>query len=272
MPQNVLVTGASSGIGRATAELFHAKGWNVVATMRNPSAETELTGRERLLVTRLDVTDHASITSAVAEAEEHFGPVDVLVNNAGFAVLGPLESVPVQAIERQFATNVTGLLAVTKAVLPRFRTRRSGVVVNVSSLAGKVAFPLGSLYVASKHAVEGVSESLSFELRAIGARMKIIEPGGVESDFGHRSSEVNHDEELTEYGPLLEKVVAGLKAGTGAEGAPASGVARAVFDAATDGTDRLRYVVGEDAEQAIAHRAGADDAEYLAQVNAQFGL
>lgn len=102
--------------------------------------------------------------------------------------------------------------------------------------------------------------------------MKIIEPGGVETDFGQRSSDVDHDEELTEYGPLLEKVVSGLKAGTGAEGTPASGVARAVFDAATDGTEQLRYVVGEDAEQAVAHRDSVDDAEYLAQVNAQFGL
>ncbi|HET7349027.1 MAG TPA: SDR family NAD(P)-dependent oxidoreductase, partial [Acidobacteriaceae bacterium] len=146
MAQTVLITGCSAGIGRAAAELFAEKGWNVVATMRSPQAAGELAGKKNVLVTALDVTNEDSIAAAVKQAEERFGAIDVLVNNAGFGLYGLLEATSVESIRKQFETNVVGLLATTRAVLPGMRKKRSGVVVNVGSIAGKMTYPLGAMY------------------------------------------------------------------------------------------------------------------------------
>lgn len=137
----ILITGASTGIGRATAELFHANGWNVVATMRNPAAGADLAELGNVIVERLDVTDHASIETAVAAGLERFGSIEVVFNNAGYGAYGPLEAFPMDRIERQFDTNVIGLLAVTKALIPHFRDNRAGTIVNVSSIGGQMTFP-----------------------------------------------------------------------------------------------------------------------------------
>jgi NAD(P)-dependent dehydrogenase (short-subunit alcohol dehydrogenase family) len=145
MNQTILITGTSSGLGRATARLFQAKGWNVVATLRAPDRETELSQLERTLVTRLDVQDAKSIQSAVEAGLAKFGRIDALVNNAGYGAFGPLEATPFEKIQRQFDVNVLGLLATTQALLPHFRTNRSGTIVNVASVGGRVAFPLGTL-------------------------------------------------------------------------------------------------------------------------------
>ena len=126
--KTLFITGASSGIGRATAHFFHNRGWNVVATMRSPDKAAELATMERVLVVRLDVLDHDSIVSARDAAFERYGRVDVLLNNAGYGAYGPLEAFPMDRIERQFSTNVIGLLAVTKAFLPQFRTNRDGEI------------------------------------------------------------------------------------------------------------------------------------------------
>src|SRR5580704_8468254 len=136
--KTVLITGCSVGIGRATAELFQRNGWQVAATMRDPEAGKELAKLDRVLVAKLDVTDQGSICSAVTAAVDRFGGIDVLVNNAGYGVYGVLEATPVESMRRQFETNVIGLLAVTGAVVPGFRQRRSGVIVNVSSIAGRL--------------------------------------------------------------------------------------------------------------------------------------
>ncbi len=138
MAKTVFITGASAGIGKATAILFQQQGWNVVATMRSPDAGTDLAALDRVLVTKLDVTDEASIAAAVQAADDKFGGIDVLVNNAGFGVYGLLEATAVESIRKQFETNVVGLLATTKAVLRVMRRDKSGVVVNVGSIAGKM--------------------------------------------------------------------------------------------------------------------------------------
>jgi NADP-dependent 3-hydroxy acid dehydrogenase YdfG len=142
MAQTVLITGCSAGIGRAVAELFADRGWNVVATMRSPESAGELAGKRNVLVTALDVTDEDSIAAAVKKAEERFEAIDVLVNNAGFGLYGLLEATSVESIRKQFETNVVGLLATMRAVVPGMRKRRSGVVVNVGSIAGKITYPL----------------------------------------------------------------------------------------------------------------------------------
>jgi NADP-dependent 3-hydroxy acid dehydrogenase YdfG len=168
--KTILITGASSGIGKETAKLFQSKGWNVVATMRNPETETELGELENTLVAKLDVLDPSSIDHAVKEGIARFGQIDVLLNNAGYGAYGVLESFSREQIIRQFDTNVIGLLDVTKALLPHFRSNKSGIIINVSSIGGKMSFPLGTLYHGTKFAVEGISESLRYEVEEFGGK------------------------------------------------------------------------------------------------------
>ncbi|HWO59854.1 MAG TPA: SDR family oxidoreductase [Umezawaea sp.] len=270
MSQTVLITGTSSGIGRATALAFHARGWNVAATMRDPRAEQELTALDNVLVTRLDVTDQASIDDAVASTAARFGGIDVLVNNAGYGAYGPLEAFSAGRIRQQFDTNVIGLLATTQAVLPHLRANGSGCVVNISSIGGRLTFPLGSLYHGTKFAVEGISESLHFELAPLGIKVKIVEPGAVATEFTGRSLDFANDESLTDYQPIVRKVVAGFEKVLTAAAQPAL-VADVVITAATDGTDQLRYPAGDDAKAALDSRATTDDT-VIAAVKAQFAL
>ena len=206
MNNTILITGASSGIGRATARHFQENGWNVIATMRRPEAETELNQLENVLVTRLDVQDVASIDAAVEEGIGRFGRIDVLLNNAGYGAYGPLEATPTEKIRRQFDVNVIGLLDTTKAVLPHFRANGSGLVINISSVGGRMTFPFGSLYHGTKWAVEGISEALRWELNEIGTQVKIVEPGFIKTDFGGRSFDFTNDETMEGYQPLIGKL------------------------------------------------------------------
>lgn len=239
MNKTILITGTSTGLGRATAKLFHEKGWNVVATMRTPDQETELTQLERTLVSRLDVQDARSIDSAVRAGLAKFGRIDALVNNAGYGAYGPLEVTPMDKIHRQFDVNVFGLLATTKALLPHFRMNRGGTIVNVSSVGGRMAFPLGTLYHGTKFAVEGVSESLQYELAPLGIRVKLVEPGGINTDFAGRSLDVSNEPQLTEYQPLIQKAFS-VMVPMLANGSSPEQIAEIVYAATTDGTDQLR--------------------------------
>ena len=271
MGKTILITGASSGIGRATAKYFQGKGWNVIATMRTPEKEDELTQLEGVLVTRLDVQDRSSIESAVQEGIARFGKIDVLLNNAGYGSYGVLEATPTENIRRQFDVNVLGLLDTTKAVIPHFRASGDGVIVNVSSIGGKTTFPLGTLYHGTKFAVEGLSEALSFEMEAIGVRVKIVEPGMIKTNFAGRSFDFNNDESLSEYQPLVAKVFAAMEP-LAAQGSEPEVVARVIYEAATDGTHQMRYTAGPDAAEIVAARKQADDATFLAGIKGQFGL
>ncbi len=271
MNKTVLITGTSSGLGRATAKLFHAKGWNVIATMRTPDQDAELTKLERTLVTRLDVQDIESIQLAVEAGLAKFGRIDALVNNAGYGAYGPLEATPPEKIRRQFDVNVLGLLATTQAVLPHFRGNRSGIIVNVSSIGGRMALPLGTLYHGTKFAVEGLSEALHYELGALGVRVKIIEPGAIKTDFVGRSFDFSNDPKLTEYQPLVQAVFDVL-APMMAKGSSPELIAEVIYTATTDGTDQLRYEAGADAVQFLAGRRAADDATFFAGMRAQCGL
>jgi len=271
MTQTILITGASSGIGKATAKYFQEKGWNVIATMRSPEKESDLTKLDNVLVTHLDVQDSASIKKAVTTGIETFGKIDVLLNNAGYGSYGVLEATPMEKIQRQFDVNVIGLLEATKAVLPHFRENKNGVIINISSIGGKMSFPLGTLYHGSKFAVEGLSEALSFEMESIGVKVKIVEPGMIKTDFGGRSLDFNNDENLTEYQELVGKVFAAL--GPLAEsGSEADVVAEVIYQAATDGTNQLRYTAGPDAVEIVANRKAADDETFIGGIKAQFGL
>jgi len=271
MSRTILITGASSGLGKDTARLFQKKGWNVIATMRKPENESELSTLDNVLVTRLDVLDLDSIKNAVKEGIEKFGKIDVLVNNAGYGAYGPLESFPREKIIRQFNTNVIGLLDVTQALLPHFRSNKSGVIINISSIGGKMAFPLGTLYHGTKFAVEGISESLSYEVEQFGGKVKIIEPGAIATDFSTRSLDFSNDESLTAYQPLVEKVISSMPS-LYQNASSGTVIAAVIYEAATDGKNQLRYTAGEDANRMIAGRRQSDDVTFTGNIKALFGL
>lgn len=244
MTKTVLITGASSGIGRATAELFFARGWNVVATMRTPRPTRQ---DARWLAAALDVTDADSIAAALQSAIGRFSRVDVLVNNAGYGLSGTFESIQEPQIARQFDTNVFGLMRTCRAVLPHFRDNGGGVIVNVASMGGRLGFPFYSIYSASKWAVEGFSESLQFEVEELNVRIKIIEPGAIKTDFYERSADFSNDRSLAVYNEVVDKVVARMNR-IGAEGTAPERVAEVIMTAAEDTSSRLRYPIGRDAQ------------------------
>ena len=265
MANTILITGASTGIGKATAELFLEQGWNVIATMRTPKDEQ---AHERKLVTRLDVLEQGSIDEAIRLGIEKFGRIDALVNNAGYGLVGTFESMSEGQIKRQFDTNVFGLMRLTNAILPHFRANKAGILINVASMGGRLTFPFYSVYHGTKWAVDGFSESLSYELGEIGARVKIIEPGAIKTDFYGRSADFTHDTELSEYNGIVEKGMRRMNA-AGAKGAPASAVADAIWKAATDGSGRLRYVVGSDAKMMLGLRKLIGVRAFMATIRSQ---
>ncbi len=270
MRKTILITGASTGIGRAAAKLFHEKGWNVIATMRTPEKEEELNKLENIMVEKLDVTDLESIDNAVKAGIDNFGKIDVLLNNAGYGAYGPLEAFPRENILRQFNTNVIGLLDVTRALIPHFRANNNGVIVNVSSIGGKMTFPLGSLYHGTKFAVEGISESLSFEMGKIGVQVKIVEPGMVSTDFGGRSFDFQNDESLVQYQESIQKFFAAL--GAGGYSSEPELIADVIYQAATDETGKLRFEAGPDAVEIIDNRRKLDDATFMGGIKEQTGF
>ncbi|MGK5092797.1 SDR family oxidoreductase [Deltaproteobacteria bacterium TL4] len=247
MEKTVLITGTSSGIGRTAVKHFQKKGWQVVATMRTPEKEHELSKLEKVACIRLDVTDTQSIQEALREALDRFQTIDAVVNNAGYGLLGPFELTTQEQIQKQFDTNVFGVMKVTREILPHFRERGQGLVINVASMAGRIAFPLFSLYHASKWAIEGFTESLQYELRPFNIKVKLIEPGLVKTDFDGRSKEEAAIQYISDYDSYVErtmkKIMASYKFGTTPEK-----VAQVIYKATTDNNHRLRYPIGLDAD------------------------
>jgi NAD(P)-dependent dehydrogenase (short-subunit alcohol dehydrogenase family) len=262
MTKTILITGASSGFGRETAKIFQQQGWNVVATMRSPENEQGLNGLENVLVIRLDVQDAASIQNAIKETLLRFGSIDILLNNAGFGLMGVFESATPEQIQKQYAVNVFGLMDVTRAVLPQMRQQGSGTIINISSFGGQVGLPFGSLYNSSKFAVEGFSESLSHEVSQFGIVVKVIEPGGVDTNFRNGIEMIKN--EIPEYNPILGNFF-GRYAGATAHlpKATPTDVAQVIYEAGTDDKAQLRYVVGEDSQFYIDTKFKNSDPEFI---------
>ncbi len=238
--QTVLITGSSTGIGLSSAIYFLERGWNVIATMRSPEKARGLKASEKLLVTHLDVTDISSIENAIKEGLARFSNIDVLVNNAGYGLVGPFECSTPEQIEKQFATNVFGLMNTTRTLLPYFRERKKGMLINVASMGGRLTFPLYSIYHATKWAVEGFSESLQFELEQFNIKVKIIEPGAIKTDFYSRSMDMMTKPGLTAYDNYVSKTWPKLH-GFGDRANGPEVVAKVIYQAATDGSDKMRY-------------------------------
>ncbi|MBW4538295.1 MAG: SDR family oxidoreductase [Myxacorys chilensis ATA2-1-KO14] len=245
MTKTVLITGASSGIGLATVLKFQQQGWNAIATMRSLEKAGELTTLENVHCLTLDVTDQTSIQNAVTKATE-IGDIDVLINNAGYSLVGAFEACTPEQIERQFQTNVFGLMNMTRSLLPHFRDRKSGTIINIASIGGKMAFPLYSLYHSTKWAVEGFSESLQYELEPFNIRVKLIEPGPIKTEFYSRSADIANRPGLTAYDSFVKQILPNLSKAGESGGTPAT-VAEIIYRAATDGSAKLRYPAGGNA-------------------------
>jgi NAD(P)-dependent dehydrogenase (short-subunit alcohol dehydrogenase family) len=268
----VLITGCSTGIGAATVRRFAEQGWNVAPTLRKPAATHFEQGTGCVEKFALDVTEPRSVDEAVGRALERFGQIDVLINNAGYGLFGPFESATPEAISREFRTNVDGVFAVTRAVLPHMRQRASGVIINVASLTGLVAMPLYSLYAASKYAVVGFSESLSHELAPLGIRVKVIAPGAVATDFSGRSMVRTFEGDSGPYADAIRKVMGTFAANRASTGATPEQLAQALYGAATDGSAQVRYVVGDDALAIMQTRKEIGEEALLAGIRQRFGL
>jgi NAD(P)-dependent dehydrogenase (short-subunit alcohol dehydrogenase family) len=237
----VLITGCSSGYGLAAARHFHAQGWTVIATMRTPRADA-LPSSERLRIAELDVTRPDSIAAAVEAA----GPIDVLVNNAGIGLVGAFEATPLSTVREVFETNTFGVIAMTRAVVPRFRSRRSGCVINVTSSVTLADMPLAAVYAASKAAIEAFTGSLAIELAHFGIAAKLVEPGygpttRFASNGGARMSGLIPDAYAAFAKPIFEAFAHPAAVTTEAD------VADAIWRAAHDTTGRLRFPAGPDA-------------------------
>jgi NAD(P)-dependent dehydrogenase (short-subunit alcohol dehydrogenase family) len=239
--KTVLITGSSSGYGLETARYFHSRGWNVVATMRTPR-EDILPRSERMRVVALDVTKPESIAAALEAA----GPIDVLVNNAGIGVVGAFEATPMSHVRKVFETNTFGVMAMTQAVIPQLREKRSGVVVNVTSSVTLAPMPLAAAYTASKAAIEGFTGSLAHELAAFGVAAKLVEPGYAPTTRFAHNTEVRVEDLIPQaYAAFAAPIFAGYA------NPPLitreTDVAEAVWQAANDTTGQLRFPAGPDA-------------------------
>ncbi len=239
----VLITGASSGIGQAVARAFAAKGFEVFGTSRNPQRTQPIPGVEMIA---LDVTDQESVAAAVSTVVQRAGRIDILVNNAGFGVIGAAEESSIVQAQQLFDTNFFGLIRVTNEVLTHLRAQRTGRIVNISSVLGFLPAPYSALYSASKHAVEGYSESLDHETREFGVRVTAVEPAFTNTSF--EAAAVDADSPIAGYGPVRDHVKKVLADSIPAGDDPAV-VADVIVEAATSASPKLRYPAGPSARR-----------------------
>jgi NAD(P)-dependent dehydrogenase (short-subunit alcohol dehydrogenase family) len=274
-----VVTGSSSGIGYETSLLMARNGFFTYATMRSIDKSNKIIDLKRneklpLDVLKLDVTDDKSVKEAIEQIVNERGRIDVLVNNAGYALLGPLEELSIQEIKEQFETNVFGVVRLTKEILPIMRRQLHGTIVNISSIAGRIGFPLTSAYVSSKFALEGLSESMAYEVEQFGIKVILIEPGVIKTNFDKNlkigkdvsssttttPSTYAHD---SPYANFTKKRIAGFKPRF-ENGLPPIEVAKVILEAVSskDVPPASRYLVGDDAFKLTEIRKSKSDKEF----------
>jgi short-subunit dehydrogenase len=270
----VLITGCSTGIGRATAEHLAAKGHTVYATARRPESIADLEGKGCKTLA-LDVTNEESMRAAVAAVEEAEGAVGALVNNAGYSQSGALETIPMDSIRAQFETNVFGLIRMCQLVLPGMRARREGRIVNISSMGGKLSFPGGAVYHATKYSVEALSDVLRWEVKAFGVDVVVIEPGLIKTSFPDAAvasmESVETDGDYGKFNATVKQATAGAYEGPLARlGAGPEAVAKAIEKAITRARPRTRYTVTASAKLALGQRKLVTDKMWDRLMAAQF--
>jgi NAD(P)-dependent dehydrogenase (short-subunit alcohol dehydrogenase family) len=263
-----LVTGSSSGIGFETALLLARSGFHTYASMRNLEKSKDITERANteklpLQVLQLDVNDDKSVKDAINKIVAESGRIDVLVNNAGYGLFSPIEDVTLDQVKEQFETNFFGVVRVTKEALPIMRKQRKGTIVNVSSGAGRVGVPVYSAYVASKFALEGLSESMRYELKEFGINIVIIEPGVIRTNIVENLKTADiRSRSKSLYADLIERVSKGFGKMMDSSSSPPKLVAEAILNAITSKEPEIRYVVGDDAEYIMKVRKSTSDKEF----------
>ena len=262
-----IVTGSSSGIGYETALLLARNGFRTYATMRNLEKAkniSDVAKKEKLSLytIKLDVTDEKSVSDAIKTIKSDAGRIDVLVNNAGYGLTGSLEDLSMSEIKAQYETNVFGLIRTTQAVLPTMREQKSGIIVNISSIGGKMALPLSSPYIGTKFAVEGLSESISYDLEPFGIKVVIIEPGAIKTNFdtGMVIAKKNQNPS-SPYFSAMQKLQGALQSVV-KNGTPPAKVAEVILNAITTPNPSLRYTVGDDAALLAQKRKELPDSEF----------
>jgi NAD(P)-dependent dehydrogenase (short-subunit alcohol dehydrogenase family) len=266
-----IVTGSSSGIGLESALLLARNGYNTYATMRSPEKDTSIktAGQKEGLPIRavqLDVTDDSSVKNAVDHIISEAGRIDVLVNNAGYSLGGALEDLSMEEIKSQYETNLFGLIRVIQAVLPTMRKQRSGRILNLSSGAGIFGYPGGSAYVSTKFAVEGLSESIAYELEPFGIKVILIEPGFIRTNFANVMVVAKKAQDpASPYSELMQKIMASASE-LAKNASDAELVANVILDAASNPNPRLRYLAGKDVESWAAGKKKMDELEFFKMI------
>jgi short-subunit dehydrogenase len=271
MKKTVLITGTSSGIGKATVYEFAKMGWNVIATQRTPENETDFKSYSNVKMYTMDVTDLDSIKNTMSKAQKDFGKIDVVVNNAGYGVDGVFEAMSDEIIEKQFNTNVFGLMRVTREAIKHMRPSGGGMIIQISSMGGKITFPLYSIYHATKFAVEGFTESLNYELAQFNIKLKLIEPGPIVTDFYGRSRQFIKSTDTNQYDGFIQKFNdAAQKVLKEAEGPEV--VAKTIFKSATHNSNQMRYAVGKPGPMLLMLRKLLSDKLYFLMVRKSYNL
>lgn len=270
MKKTVLITGCSTGFGKLTAKLFQKNGWNVIATMRSPEKENDLTQLDNILVSRLDVTDNDSIAETINSGLKRFGTIDALVNNAGYGGHAFLEQFKEEQIYTMFETNVFGVIRLCRAVLPVMRKQRGGTIVNVTSMAGHMGLPLSSTYVSSKFAVEGLTQSLAMEYKPFNIRVKAVAPGAFGTNF-NTSTDNSIDNSPEELIPAAHKTVAHfaslIEQMTNQSGkvADPQEVADIIYNCVINDTP-VHNIVGADAEMLMGMKNSMSSQDFINQL------
>lgn len=265
--KTIFITGASAGLGKATAKLFQARGWKVIATMRTPQKETELNQLDHVTLLALDVTDAEQVKATInnlLKTEE----IDVVFNNAGYGLIGPMEGYSEDQILKQFDTNVFGVFRVVQAFIPYFKAKKQGLFITTTSICGIASTPLSSVYCASKWALEGWSEGMSYDLAQCGIGIKTVAPGGIKSNY------MNVMEVVADpaYDSLNARMMEGFTDGTLMQFSEPEVIAAVVFEAATDGRDQLRYLAGPDAVSTYQKKQEEGDEAYRIGLNQYLNL
>ena len=239
MNKTIFITGASSGLGKMTAKLFASKGWTVIATMRNPEKETELVHLLNIHLLKLDLNNTKQIAEIAAEAEK-ISSVDVVFNNAAYGLLGAFEGTTDEQLAQQINTNFLGTILVSKAFLPYLRTRKSGLIMTVTSSIANIPYPFVAVYAATKSALETWTEGMSYELNHFGIKVKTIVPAYMQTNFGNNAQIISHQD----YQEVFNQYLMTMRADSGAKRDTPEDIAKIVYEAATDNKEQLHYTAG----------------------------